>query len=245
MIDLSAAGLSPTESKCYFELVKQAHIVPSLFSKTIGESRTNTYKVLDSLADKGLAEKYEYKNKLRYRATNPQKLLELARKNRETLLQKEKIMENHVKNLQIEFFQTSEQPGIQFYQGKESIKEVFDDMLAQQQDIYLLRSPYDNNFMGKTFYDDFKKKRAQKGINTYIFSTDIPSANHNAAKDRIDNMFRTWLPASSYDSAVEWNIYGNKVTIISYGKEAFATVIESPQIADSLRQILKAMKPAQ
>jgi len=242
MIELAAAGLTPTESKCYVELVKHTDIAPAKLSELIHETRTNTYKVLDALALLGLAEKFEHKNKLRYRATNPQRLLELARERREEIINQEKVMESHVSNLQKEYFQTSEQPGVRFFQGKESIKAVFDGMLKETTDIYLLRSPHDNEFMGKAFYDDFKKKRVAAGINTYIFSADIVSATHDPKVDRLNNMFRTWLPEDAYTAAVEWNVYGDKVAIISYGKEAFATVIESDQIAESMRQMLSMLK---
>nr|MBP9821153.1 hypothetical protein [Candidatus Saccharibacteria bacterium] len=36
-------------------------------------------------------------------------------------------------------------------------------------------------------------------------------------------------------------VYGNKVSIISFGKEAIGTVIDSPQIAESLKQIFKIL----
>lgn len=242
MIELTAAGLTASESKCYTELVRHTDIAPTQLAKAIGQTRTNTYKLLDSLVASGLAEKFEYKNKLRYRAANPQRLLELARERREEMLNQEKVMESHVSNLQKEYFQVSEQPGIRFYQGKDSIGTVFEDMIKTGKDIYLLRSPHDTEFMGKDFYINFKKRRALAGINTYIYSADIESATHDPKADRLNNMFRTWLPADAYTAAVEWNIYDNKVAIISYGKEAFATVIESPQIAESLRQILTMKK---
>ena len=48
---------------------------------------------------------------------------------------------------------------------------------------------------------------------------------------------RTWYLQEDYTAPVEWSVYGNKVSVISFGQEVIGMVIDSPQIAESLRQI--------
>lgn len=244
-MDLSAAGLSPTLAKAYSELVTHRSVAPAPFSVAIGETRTNTYKLLDELVALGLAEKYEAKKKLRYRAQNPQRLMQLAQERREALHHQEKVMQQHVMDLTREFNQVSEQPGVRFYQGKSSMRRVYTEMLETGADLYLIRSPHDVNFFDKDMFQDLLKARTTQGINTYALTPDVDSANHNPALDRANNMFRTWLPEHDYTAPVEWNIAGNKVAIVSYGKEAFATILESQQIADSLRQLFNLIRDKQ
>jgi sugar-specific transcriptional regulator TrmB len=241
MLHLSAAGLSTTEANVYQTLLSKKEWKPAELAKNVRESRTNTYKILDKLVAIGLAEKYEKLNKLHYRATNPTRLLQLAHEQRVARQDSEKLLEADTQRLLGDYIRIHEQPGIRYYQGKQEMQQIFDDMLDTGSDIYLLRSPYDNHFMGKEFYDTFKKKRAKLGIATYIYSADIPSATHNATLDKINKMKRTWLPKDAYDSPVEWNVYGNKIAIISYGLEAFATVVESKEIADSFKKILRLL----
>lgn len=114
-------------------------------------------------------------------------------------------------------------------------------MLITGQDIYLLRSPSDVAFYDEEFFADFRAKRAARGITTHAITPDLPSATHDKAVDAANKFMRTWIPAAAYTGAVEWDIYGDKVALISYGAEAMGMIIESPQIAESFRQILKLL----
>ena len=59
---------------------------------------------------------------------------------------------------------------------------------------------------------------------------------------------RTFLPENHYSAPVEIDVYGNKVAFISYGDTQMATIIDSPPIAESLRQLcqllIDAYKPS-
>jgi predicted transcriptional regulator len=242
MANLAAAGLSPTLTKAYTELIKQPSVAPAAFAASINETRTNGYKLLDELVSLGLAEKYEDKKKFRYRAQNPQRLLQLSQQRREEIIAQESVMAPQVENLTHEFFMVSDRPGVRFYQGKERIRDIYFEMLETGQDLYLIRSPHDITFYDKELYIELMKLRTEKGINTYALTPDVPSALHDPLTDRKNNFFRTWIRAEDYDAPVEWNISGNRVAIISYGKEAFATFIESAQIAASLRQLFRLLQ---
>src|SRR3954466_7788124 len=113
MIDLSAAGLSPTEAKCYTALLDKAEWKPSELAKSVNETRTNCYKILDNLVAAGLAERFDKDKKLHYRATNPSHLLELARTRRMEQEKAEKELELQTNSLLSSYFKIHEQPGIQ------------------------------------------------------------------------------------------------------------------------------------
>ena len=48
---------------------------------------------------------------------------------------------------------------------------------------------------------------------------------------------RTLLPPEEYDSPVEIDIFGDNVAFINYSKNGMSTLIESPEIADAMRQM--------
>ena len=50
-------------------------------------------------------------------------------------------------------------------------------------------------------------------------------------------MNRFWVDKDMYDSPVEIDIFGNKIAILSFGNELMGIIIESKQIAQSLKQI--------
>ena len=44
------------------------------------------------------------------------------------------------------------------------------------------------------------------------------------------------MPPDEYDSPVEIDIFGSNVAFINYQKNGMSTLIESPEIADAMRQ---------
>lgn len=50
---------------------------------------------------------------------------------------------------------------------------------------------------------------------------------------------RTVLQRDNYTAPVEIDVYGNKVAFISFGETQMATIIDSPPVADAMRQLLR------
>ena len=242
---LTSIGLTEAQARAYIALVQNGPSSPPLIAEKINETRTNTYKILDKLVELGLAKKEDHDKKFKYRIENPAALDSLARKSRDEALANEKRVKDALPTLLNFFYTYSEQPGVRFFQGKDGIKQIFEDMLRTRQDIYLLRSPADTKFYDEVFFEKFRKKRAELGINTYAITPNVSSAIHNEDVDALNKFHRTWIPASTYTANVEWNVYGNKLALISYGEEAVGMIIESPQIAESTRQIFAMLRLSQ
>ena len=64
MINLSAAGLNETEANVYQTLLSKKLWKPSDLAKSVGETRTNIYKILDRLVELGLASRLKQRNSL-------------------------------------------------------------------------------------------------------------------------------------------------------------------------------------
>lgn len=239
---LTALGLTASQAKAYIILVQYGTLTPPALAEKIGESRSNTYKILDRLTELKLVKKDPGAIKLTFRADTPLALEELARQQRMEALNKEKQIKQAMPTLMNYFYTYSEQPGVRMFQGKAGIEEIFNDMLRTKQDIYLLRSPADVGFYDETFFAQFRRKRAELGIKTYALTPNISTAVHNDDVDKANKFIRTWLPRDAYTANVEWDIYGNKVALISYGKEAIGLIIESPQIAESFRQMFRLFR---
>lgn len=242
MTNLSAAGLTSSEANCYVILLTRKVWKPAELAKSVSETRTNCYKLLDKLVGLGLAERFDKDKKLHYRAVNPARLLELAHESRVAREKADKELELNAQTLMTTYYKSQEQAGIRYFQGKEGMKQIFEDMLVTQQPIYLLRSPSDVKFYDEVFFGDFRARRAEAGIITYAVTPDVASANPDKAIDLQNKFIRTWISPNSYNAAVEWDIYGDKVALISYTTEALGIIIESPHIAESFRQLLKLVQ---
>ena len=234
---LEQFGLNTTQAKAYLALIKNGSLTPPVLAAKIGETRTNSYAVLDKLVELGLAKKTDKNKKFSYRVENPIALEKLATRHRTEALQREKQVKDAMPALLNFFYTFSDQPGVRFFQGVEGIKEIYNDTLRTRQDIYLLRSPHDSDFMSHDYFISYKSQRAKLGITTYVLSPDVPSAIRDKEVDTKNKVKRTWLPKGAYTAPVELDIYGNKVALISFGEEAMGTIIESPQIADAMKQL--------
>jgi sugar-specific transcriptional regulator TrmB len=241
---LEDIGLTKTQALAYKALIDAGTLTAPALAIAIGESRTNGYKVLDKLVELGLAIKQPKGSKSAYTATSPTTLEQFVRAQADTVRHKERQLNAELPHMLDYFFARSEQPSIRYFQGKEGIQQIFADMLQTGSDIYLLRSPADVDFYDEAFFADFRKKRALLGITTYALTVDVPSATHNTEIDFQNKFIRTWLDPKSYTAPVEWNIYGNKVALTSYGNEAMGIIIESPQIAESFRQVFQLLAAA-
>jgi predicted transcriptional regulator len=243
MIDLTAAGLSSSESICYTTLLEKAYWKPAEFAQTVKESRTNSYKILDKLVNIGLAERFDKAKKLHYRATNPTNLLQLARAQRFKREKAEQELEQSAEQLFKTYFEQQEQPGVQYFQGKVELLNIYHDQIKMKQPIYIIRPDYNMDIYDFDFMTKIRHMARKAGIPRYAITPDRKMAPKNYIEsDQFMLLTRTWLPASAYTAPVEWDVYGDKVAIMSFGQEATGVIIQSPQIAEAFRQLYKIME---
>lgn len=242
---LEQIGLNQTQAKAYLALITAGSLTPPQLSDKIQITRTNAYEVLKQLEELTLAVKSGSDTKLAYRPQNPSNLEKLMETRRNQIIEREARLRSFMPQLMTYFYTYSEQPGVRFYQGKPGLIQIYEDMLRTRQDIYLIRSTADDKTLGLDFFNQFRSKRAKLGIRTYALTPDIPQVNHDPAIDQTYNFIRTWFNPQHYTAPVEWDIYGNKVAILSFGPEAIGTIIESPQIAESLRQLFHIIESNQ
>lgn len=236
---LQSLGLSPSQAITYLKLVERGEVTPPEVAKLTGESRTNAYMILQKLEEYGLVEKVEDAKKLKYQPLNPVALERLAEEKRVETAKVEHQIKHAMPQMLSYFYSFTEKPGIRLLQGLEGIKEIYKDTLRTKKDIYFLRTPSEVKTLGDEYFSKYKQKRAQLGITTYAFTQDSSQAHKYAADDNLNKMVRTWLKPDSYDAPVEVNIYGDKVAFLAYGEEIMGVIIQSPAIAESMRQIFK------
>lgn len=235
---IKKAGLTDSQAKGYLALIEHGHLSPSQLAEITGESRTNAYMICDKLETLGLATKKD-KGKATYKPSHPSALEALAEKRRKLLTQHERDLKQNISLVVDLFYQHSELPGTRTLQGLEGIKTVYRDTLKTTGDIYFLRSLHDSTAMGKGFFDAYKDERAAKGITAYALTPQSEESDENTPEDVEHRMIRTLLPNGSYTAPVEIDIYDDKVAFIAFGETQMATIIDSPPVAEAMRQLFK------
>ena len=239
-IPIRKAGLSESQAKCYLALIEHGQLSPTDMATYTGESRTNSYMICEKLELLGLIIRKEGK-KLIYIPAHPSTLETLAEKRRKIMVRNEHEVKQNISPLIDLFYASTETPGTRTLQGIDGIKEVYRDTLRTKQDLYLLRSDHDTPVMGMDFYNEYKAKRAAKGIHTFALTPDSLEVVHNQGRDEELLITRTILPKGYYTGAAEIDVYGSKVAFISFGDTQMATIIDSPPIAEAMRQVLRLL----
>ena len=116
------------------------------------------------------------------------------------------------------------------------------EQLETRQTIYLIRSSADIKYYDFDFVSNIRLAAAKYGIQRYGICPDIKETNPTRQDDKRSNLDRTWVDKDDYNAEVEWTIFGDKVSAISFGKEGVGMIIESPQIAESMRQLFNLAK---
>lgn len=248
---LVEAGLTESEANAYTFLVENSPIAPPSLAELINETRTNTYKLLESLEELGLAQRDESEKKIKYWAKNPSVLLEHVKSRQEQAELYTKKIQSGLPSLVNEFMKHNEQPGVRFFQGKGGIEQIYNDQLScSDSEVYFIRSLNDVVDFDEEELHVIRNRFVENNIHRYGITQDHKSKEHLlpeaermpiSESDKAMNLHRTWIKEEDYTAPVEWASYGDKVSIISFGEEIIGTVIESKQIAESFRQIFKLL----
>jgi len=235
---LREIGLNDLQAKAYITLIKNGPTAPANLAHIIGTTRPNAYSVLEKLTSLGLIRKVTGSKKALYRAENPIALEQMAASQRTQALEHEKRVKDSLPTLLNFFYTYSEQPGIRFFQGREGIREIYLDQVRTSKPIYLIRTSRDIDFFGFEFMHEIRNLARKHKISRHAITPDSSEAPRNwRESDAKMLLTRTWVKGDSYTAPVEWSVYGDKVSVISFGEEAIGMIIASPQIAESVRQL--------
>lgn len=236
---LKKIGLTESQAKTYLALIEAGKLTPPQLAKKINEGRTTAYMALAKLEELGLA-KISEQGKKTYEPASPSVLSEIISKRKQELDAVDATYRQSLSEMLAYYFDKRTKPGVKFFSGPEGLKEVYADHIkTAPKDLYLIRTYADEPHFGEELYQ-YLDDRAKVGTRTHaLMPLDQRSYRWAQANDKRLNREITWYPSSAYTAPVEIAIYDNKVSFISFGDEAVGTILESPQIAESMRQIHK------
>jgi sugar-specific transcriptional regulator TrmB len=240
---LTQIGLTADQAKVYRSLIGSGPVPARKIIQNTGLKRGLAYKVIDQLIDLGLVEKEEGAGKVTvFSPAHPERLKKLFREKEEAFQTIAASLVEDINRLASQYNLVAGKPGVQFYEGVGGMKEIYNDILATGQDFYLIRSNYEPTYKEEMLptVENFIKKRVKKGIHVVALTPKdekYAEASKLEEKDKEILFDRTWIDQKSYQAPVEIDIYANKVAMLSFGQELIGTIIESPQIANAMRDL--------
>lgn len=242
MSALRRIGLTDDQILTYKCLLENGSLTPPQLAGITEESRTSAYMSLKKMEELGLAVRDTNSNKLLYRVASPARLEQLLTEQEEVIQSARSELQSQLPELLSMYYTNSSKPGIRFYEGPDTLERVYQDHLDSGRDVYFVRTPADEEFFGDTLYD-YMNKRAEAGITAHGLAPNFPTAVAWAKKnDKKLKRDMAWFDPAQYTAPVEISIYGSKVAFISFGSEVVASIIDSPQIAQAMRELFEMAK---
>ncbi|MCK5416095.1 hypothetical protein KAI92_01555 [Candidatus Parcubacteria bacterium] len=171
---LHKAGLNDKEIKVFLKLLEYGAISVRSLAELCDLNRGTTYDVLKKLQEIGLVSYYHTKTKQRFVAEDPEKLLKVINDREEELQSvKEKIKDliPELKSLQ---GKEENKPVTKFYEGREGIKFILDDILdtvvKERDKTYFIYSAEGVREDIYNAYPSYNKKRIKQNIKAQTIS---------------------------------------------------------------------------
>ena len=153
-----------------------------------------------------------------FEAAPPQKFVDL-------LQEKEKKVKEALPAMLALRQSVTEKPAVMFYEGKEGIKTVSEDVLAHTKELLGVSAKKAMKNLLKWYFPDFVERRVRAGIHVRVLVDEAPLTTQ-----MLDYRIVRKKISTGY-----W-IYGNKFAILNFHeKDPFAVVVESEEFAKVMR----------
>ncbi|MDX1535359.1 MAG: helix-turn-helix domain-containing protein [Candidatus Spechtbacterales bacterium] len=230
---LEQIGFNDKEAKVYIALLKLGESNVKDISDKSGIARTSVYTPLNSLIDRGAVEFYKKRGRNYYVAAKPEKILSLSKKS--TQLLESNLDEFH----KLETPQN--RPDIKFFEGSESIKLLFHEILDEKRPIMAITSVEGMNKIANDYFDDFISKRIEQNLPVRLLTNKWEDAVKMKQGDSGSLRETRFIP-EKYKFHTANYIFGNKVAMLSLRQEpVMGVLINDEEIADTQKMYFEIM----
>jgi predicted transcriptional regulator len=234
---LKKAGLNDAQAVVYLFLLKNGESAPPSVATKLALTRSNAYKVLDSLVDISLVRKTEVNKKFVYRAEDPIALTNIVADERNRVIALEQGVREAMHELRKTYEKSSDTSDVRSYRGQQAVKNLYIQQAKRSEPIYFVKSRADIPVMGYETMDAIRSLPAKQGTERYGITPDTPEGVANPAIDRSTNLNRTWIHADDYTAPVEWTVSGDELLIINFDQEASGIRIKNATIAKAFKEL--------
>jgi len=233
---LNQFGLTDKQAALYLALLELGQADVADIARTAGVKRSTAYVLLDELRDKGFVSLQDGSAR-QFRGEDPRKIVAYEKTK---LSQLEKALPGLLGLASA----SEHKPGTRFFTGLEGIKAVYEESLLLPAGSQILS--IGNAEVVEQTIDDFQnwyiRRRVARGISMRDLMTATPEGMQVAARDAEELRETRLLDPSDFTEPVELNIYGNKVSAVSFVEnELIGVIIDSPVLANVHRQLFELL----
>jgi sugar-specific transcriptional regulator TrmB len=239
--ELVKVGLTEKEAKVYLAALELGPSTAQSIAAKATVNRPTTYVMIESLIKRGLMSSFEKGKKRFFVATEPTNLSRLLDAELVALSAKRLHIERTLPSL-ISLSLSAETPKVELYEGKVGLLNVHHDLIniAKRTGSIDNIAAIDNSRLVTSeeemqpLWDEIVKNNIR--VRT-IYSKTGPPQEYPQSKSL--NWQARRLPIDKFNFTGELSIYGDRVAALAFRKHEIAVVIQSQDIADTMRALFE------
>ncbi|MBI4050692.1 MAG: hypothetical protein HY396_01810 [Candidatus Doudnabacteria bacterium] len=232
-------GLSSLEIDCFVELLKKSPQKASELAKKFALPKATVLSALYHLSDeKGLIKRTKIKNSFHFLVEDAASVINFITRKEEILLENKRNLEQLLPELRAMQNLDAIKPKIFYYEGRGGLKQAFEQVLEEADEIIGYGSNEDDVKYLPDLYPSYYERRVKKKIPVKAI---IPGTAFNlqeTLKNEIKHLRATHLIPKEFNYPIQINIYRHTAIFYSF-EESFGLVIKSRPIADCLKKIFE------
>lgn len=235
--DLLTIGLSPQQADVYMHLVNTGGQKPSVTATELGLTRTNVYKILDSLVELGIVEKNESGRTLAYLPASPLTLTSLSARYRAEAVRREETVNRIMHDLLAAYSKHIDKPGVATYSGQVEVAEAYRKQINLKENLFFIHTSTDVPMMGFEIMHEIRMAPSSHGKKRRGIMQAPRHRNINYAAHKRSALGITWIDIGRYTEPVEWSVTDSSLLIASYKAEPQAILIIDKIVAAAFKQL--------
>jgi sugar-specific transcriptional regulator TrmB len=232
---LEDLGLTENESQVYLTALSLGPTTVLAIARAAEIRRTTVYAVIDSLKTKGLMHIESRGFKQVYVAESPEQLVSI-------LEHKKHDLEQHIPEFMSLYNLKGTESTIQYYEGIESIKRLYDEVLEplRPHEDFLVISDIQNFFSADKFFNDYLDRRIKSRVNARLLLTDSDEARRLKKYSKQMNHEVRILP-KEYKLSIDTMITKHQVSIFNLEQPITAINIKNPTTIKAQMELFEIM----
>lgn len=232
-------GLSKNEAAVYAAALELGPATADQLAKHSGVKRSTTYLQLEELQSMGLMSTHEEGKKTLFTPESPENLARLIDRKKAELDLRQQELNRELPELIRSFESAGERPVVRFYQGKEGIVSVREEMLkvkSKKNYVYFAADEMELLFTDEE-RDAYTERRIAQGINTsIIYARKAGPFTGNPSK-----LSKRKYLGDMEGFEADMTIFDDKVAFFSMSGNIFAVVVENKKVSSTMVALFKQL----